>query len=166
MKQLADYYATIEAAIQKLGVDPKVCRTDKENRWHLHRGNAQVVVLLRESTTFEQKKRPSLVIVSPIVVVPAAIEARQELMELILKTNHQLITESFSMTREQAGHEVVYLSSTYFIEEMSVEEIEYSLSSQSYFALQFTSLLRKRFMGIDDKETSKKEHTPFKLDDE
>lgn len=105
-------------------------------------------------------------IVSPIVVVPAAIEARQELMELILKTNHQLITESFSMTREQAGHEVVYLSSTYFIEEMSVEEIEYSLSSQSYFALQFTSLLRKRFMGIDDKETGKKEHTPFKLDDE
>lgn len=55
MKQLADYYATIEAAIQKLGVDPKVCRTDKENRWHLHRGNAQVVVLLRESTTLSRK---------------------------------------------------------------------------------------------------------------
>ena len=83
----------IEAAIEQLGVDPKVCRTDDPTKWYLHRGEAQVVMLLRESKTHTGDNRETLVIVAPILPLPEGDEQKYELYNYLLTMTHKMVTE-------------------------------------------------------------------------
>jgi hypothetical protein len=147
MEKLSDYTSLIEAAISSLGVDPAVCRTEQSNKWHLHRGQAQVVLMIRKSRTHKSVEKDTVVMVSPVVVVPQDEKLRQKLYQLLLATSHQMVTESFSIAKEANGTEVAYLSSTYFIEDMNSAEVAFMLDSLSYYALKFSEELRTEFMG-------------------
>jgi hypothetical protein len=162
MEKLSDYTSLIEAAISSLGVDPAVCRTEQSNKWHLHRGQAQVVLIIRKSRTHKSVEKDTVVMVSPVVVVPQDDILRQKLYQLLLATSHQMVTESFSIAKEANGTEVAYLSSTYFIEDMNSEEIAFMLDSLSYYALKFSEELRAEFMG---QKKNNEETKPFKLED-
>lgn len=161
MDNLDIHIKKVETAIQNLGIDPAVCRTNTVHKWHLHRGNAQVVLMVRESRTHKGEERMTLVIVSPLVIIPKEEQKRRQLYQFLLTTAHQMITESFSIAKESDGTEVAYISSTYFIGEMTDVEISFMLDSLSYFAHRFSEQLRTEFM------TDKKEgeiFPPFELD--
>jgi hypothetical protein len=162
MEKLSDYTSLIEAAISSLGVDPAVCRTEQSNKWHLHRGQAQVVLMIRKSRTHKSVEKDTVVMVSPVVVVPQDDILRQKLYQLLLATSHQMVTESFSIAKEANGTEVAYLSSTYFIEDMNSAEVAFMLDSLSYYALKFSEELRAEFMG---QKKNNGETKPFKLED-
>jgi hypothetical protein len=162
MEKLSDYTSLIEAAISSLGVDPAVCRTEQSNKWHLHRGQAQVVLMIRKSRTHKSVEKDTVVMVSPVVVVPQDDILRQKLYQLLLATSHQMVTESFSIAKEANGTEVAYLSSTYFIEDMNSAEVAFMLDSLSYYALKFSEELRAEFMG---QKKNNEETKPFKLED-
>jgi hypothetical protein len=162
MEKLSDYTSLIEAAISSLGVDPAVCRTEQSNKWHLHRGQAQVVLMIRKSRTHKSVEKDTVVMVSPVVVVPQDDILRQKLYQLLLATSHQMVTESFSIAKEANGTEVAYLSSTYFIEDMNSADVAFMLDSLSYYALKFSEELRAEFMG---QKKNNEETKPFKLED-
>lgn len=162
MENLEKYSQMVEEAIQALGIDPSVCRTDAPNKWHLHRGQAQVVMVLRKSRTHKGEERDSLVIVSPVVVVPKEENRRMKLYQFLLGTSHQMITESFSIAKEADGTEVAYLSSTYYIGEMRKEEVAFMLDSASFYAYKFSEQLRAEFMG---EQKVKDDMPPFQLDE-
>jgi len=155
------YIEIVENAIQSLGIDPTVCRTEEPHKWHLHRGQAQIVMMLRKSRTHKGEERDTLVLVSPVVIVPKEERLKLRLYQLLLKTSHQLITDSFSIATESDGTEVGYISSTYFIGEMRPEEVSFMLDSLSFYAYKFSEELRAEFMA----ETSIPEDLPpFQLD--
>lgn len=162
MEKLSSYISLVENAISNLGVDPAVCKTDQSNKWHLHRGQAQVVLMVRKSRTYKGTEKDTIVMVSPVVVVPQDEKLKQKLYQLMLATSHQMITEAFSIAKEANGTEVAYLSSTYFIEDMNSEEIAFMLDSMSYYALKFSEELRAEFMG---QKKNNEETKPFKLED-
>jgi hypothetical protein len=162
LEKLSEYSSIIEAAIGSLGVDPTVCRTELPNKWHLHRGQAQVVLMLRKSRTHKAVEKDTLVMVSPVVVVPQDEIQKQKLYHLLLATSHQMITEAFSIAKEPTGSEVAYLSSTYFIEDMNIEEIAFMLDSLSFYAQKFSDELRPEFMWQKKENQGTK---PFTLED-
>jgi len=162
MEKLNEYINQIEAAISILGVDPAVCRTELAHKWHLHRGQAQVVLMVRKSRTHKGIDKDTVVMVSPVVVVPKDEKLKQKLYQFLLATSHQMITEAFSIANEGNGTEVAYLSSTYFIEDMTSEEIAFMLDSLSYYALKFSDELRTEFMG---QMKENQETKPFTLED-
>ncbi len=162
MEKLSSYISLVENAISNLGVDPAVCKTDQSNKWHLHRGQAQVVLMVRKSRTHKGTEKDTIVMVSPVVVVPQDDKLKQKLYQLMLATSHQMITEAFSIAKEANGTEVAYLSSTNFIEDMNSEEIAFMLDSMSYYALKFSEELRSEFMG---QKKNNEETKPFKLED-
>jgi hypothetical protein len=162
MEKLNEYIYKIDSAIRSLGIDPAVCHTEQSTKWHLHRGNAQVVLMVRKSRTYKGIEKDTVVMVSPVVVVPQDEKLKQKLYQLLLTTSHQMIAESFSIAKETNGTEVAYLSSTYFIEDMSSEEIAFMLDSLSYYALKFSEELRAEFMN---QKKNSEETAPFKLED-
>lgn len=162
MEKLNEYIALVEGAISKLGVDPTVCRTEQTHKWHLHRGQAQVVLMVRKSRTYKGTEKDTIVMVSPVVVMPQDEKLKQKLYQFLLATSHQMITEAFSLAKEANGTEVAYISSTYFIEDMNSEEIAFMLDSLSYYALKFSEELRAEFMG---QKKNNEETKPFKLED-
>lgn len=135
------YIKVLESAIEQLGVDIKKCRTKDPHKWHLHRGDAQVIIFLRESQVHTGDKRPTMVIVSPILPVPEEEETRNKLFGILLETSHKMITESFSIADKW-----VYMSTTYYMEELNQKEAAYLLDSLSYYAQMFTTELRKGFL--------------------
>jgi hypothetical protein len=155
------YIEIVEEAIQSLGIDPTVCRTEELNKWRLHRGQAQVVMMLRKSRTHKGEDRDTLVLVSPVVVVPKEERLKIRLYQFLLTTSHKLITESFSFAKEEDGTEVAYISATYFIGEMRLEEVSFMLDSMSYYAYKFSEELRAEYMG---QGSNKEELPPFQLD--
>jgi hypothetical protein len=162
MEKLNDYIALVEEGIKLLGVDPAVCRTELPHKWNLHRGQAQVVLIVRKSRTHKGMERDTLVLVSPVVIVPQDEKLKNKLYHYLLSTSHQMITEAFSIARESNGTEVGYISSTYFIEDMTKEEVAFMLDSLSFYAYKFSEELRAEFMGH---KTSNIEMKPFTLED-
>jgi hypothetical protein len=162
MEKLSEYISLVETAISSLGVDPAVCRTENPNKWHLHRGQAQVVLMLRKSRTHKGVEKDTVVMVSPVVVVPQDEIQKQKLYQLLLATSHQLITEAFSIAKEANGTEVAYISSTFFIEDMNREEIAFMLDSLSFYAQKFSDELRSEFMGEQKNNNNSK---PFILEE-
>ncbi len=156
------YTEIVEEAIKSLGIDPTVCRTDLPNKWHLHRGEAQIVAIQRQSHTHKGEDRDTLVLVSPVVIVPQDEKQKMRLYQFLLATSHQMITESFSIAKEASGTEVAYISSTYFIEDMTVQEVAFMLDSLSFYAYKFSEELRAEFMG---EKAGREETPPFKLED-
>ncbi|MCP4438915.1 MAG: YbjN domain-containing protein [Aureispira sp.] len=146
------YIEVIESAIEQLGVDIKKCRTQDPHKWHLHRGKAQVIIFLRESQVHTGDKRPTMVIVSPILPVPEEEATRNKLYGILLETSHKMITESFSTAEGW-----VYMSTTYYLEEVNQKEAAYLLDSLSYYAQMFTTELRKGFVKEEKTEEENKE---------
>jgi hypothetical protein len=141
---LQTYINIVDEALLKLGIVPKDCRTDEPNKWYLHRGKANVVVFVRESELYNKEVRPVLVVVAPIVPVPASIELRHRLYEFLMQVNHQLVTESFSVSDDQ-----VYMRTTYFMEELTDTEVARLIDNLSYYAQYFIGELEQELDTID-----------------
>ncbi len=143
MSLLEKYYKTVEDAIQRLGVDPKTCRTTEPNKWYLHRGKADVVVFVRESMMYNDTKKYAVVALSPIYLVKdELIQANRvgELLEFLMKINHNFIMERFSLESN-----IVFLSVTAFMDDMTDASMSLLLDSQSFYAQAFADRLEAEF---------------------
>lgn len=145
MQHLEKFQPIVEGAIAQLGVDPKTCRTDDPLKWYLHRGRAQVVMFLRQSTTHTDDKRDALVIVAPIIPLPQDEEKQLKLYDYALKMSHKLVSESFS-----SAEGWLYLSTTYFIGEDREADVAALLDSLSYYAQLFVEELRREYVDAEN----------------
>lgn len=133
MAILESHRQLINDAIQSLGIDPVKCHQESSpNLWKLHRGEAQIIIIAQDSVTHSEDTVPTISIMSPIVQIPEDFDRTMELYEYILKTNHKLITESFSISNRW-----VIISSTYMLDDMRRQEIVHMLDSLSYHAQSF-----------------------------
>ncbi|BDS09635.1 YbjN domain-containing protein [Aureispira anguillae] len=141
MPVLESHRQLINDAILSLGIQPKVCQQDNNpNLWKLHRGTAQIIIVAQESTTHLDDKVPTIATMSPILQIPENFEQLADLYDFILKSNHQLIAESFSLSNRW-----LILSATYYLDDMRRQEIVQMLDSLSYHAQSFLSILTKEF---------------------
>lgn len=151
MSLLEKYISNVENAIQKLAIDPKTCRTDQNYKWYLHRGNADIVIFLRESSTFSDNIRYTLVIASPLMHIHPELEIakRLELQQDLLGVNHKFIMERFSIEDN-----VIYITNTVFMEDVDSNAISFYLDSLSYYAQAFVEELSLKY------SLKKNENTP------
>jgi hypothetical protein len=129
----------VNDALESMGIDPKICTTEgRPNTWQLHRGEAQIIAILQESTIMQASKVATLTVMSPIVKASEDPQEAGELYKYLLEVNHKLTTETFSLSNGW-----VILSATYYIEDMSLREVRQLIDGMSYHAQQFLANLKK-----------------------
>jgi hypothetical protein len=145
MSLLEKYYKTVEDAIQRVGVDPKTCRTDQANKWFLHRGAADVVIFVRESLMYNDTRRYTVVTLSPVFLMPVDMsdEMKSKLQTHLLEVNHKFITERFSIDEN-----VVFLSATTFLDDVDDVSLSIIIDSQSFYAQGFAQELQATFAPV------------------
>lgn len=138
---LESHRQLINDAILNLGIDPAICQQDNNpNLWKLHRGNAQIIIIAQESTTYKDDKVATIAMMSPILYIPEDFGQREALYDFLLDANHKLIVESFSISNNW-----LILSSTYFLDDMRRQEVAQMLDALSYHAQSFIDILSEKF---------------------
>lgn len=140
MNYLEKFQPVVEQAIQDLGIDPKEARSPDPGKWYLHRGRAQVVILLRESPNYREELQPLVVAVSPLIELPKDPEKAARLREFVLDMAHSLIAETFSTSQGW-----LYLSASYYMEDNRQTDLLRLFDSLSYYAQVFVETLRREF---------------------
>jgi hypothetical protein len=141
MPILESHRQLINDAILSLGIKPNICQQENNpNLWKLHRGTAQVIIVVQESTNHLEDKIPTISMMSPILQVPTDFEQTKSLHQFILESNHKLITESFSISNQW-----LILSTTYYLEDMRRQEIIQMLDALSYHAQSFIQIIGEKF---------------------
>ena len=133
MAVLAKHTKLVNDAIESMGVDPKICVDENTpNVWKLHRGEAQVIMVLQDSTIYPEAVVPTLSIMSPVAQATQEPNERLKLYQHLLEVNHKLATETFSVSNDW-----VILSATCYMEDATQFAIRQLLDSLSYHAQQF-----------------------------
>lgn len=141
MPILESHRQLINDAILSLGIKPEICQQENNpNLWKLHRGTAQVIIVVQESTSHMEDKVPTISMMSPLLQIPINFEQIKALHEFVLESNHKLITESFSISNRW-----LILSTTYYLEDMRRQEIIQMLDALSYHAQSFIKILDEKF---------------------
>lgn len=142
----------VNDAILSLGIQPEVCQQkDNPNLWKLHRGEAQIILVAQESTNHVSDKVATLSMMSPLVQLPEDYDRMEEVFIYLLGANHQLITESFSLSNRW-----IILSTTYFLEDLRRAEVVQLLDALSFHAQSFIKTFLEEFdLGTTlDQETA------------
>ena len=131
----------VNEAILSLGIQPSICQqADDPNLWKLHRGGTQVLLAAQTSTNHVNDEVPTLTIMAPILRLPEGFERLEAVYAFLLEANHQLITESFSVSEGW-----VVLSTTYFLEDLSRSEVMHLLDALSFHAQSFAKTFTEEF---------------------
>ena len=90
MENLQYYYDMVEKSISDLGVDPAVCRGEKEGQWSLKKGSASVWI---DIWHIEQENRAYFQVLAPVMQVPPANQ--EEFFKELLELNYTLYGVAF-----------------------------------------------------------------------
>lgn len=130
MPVLESHRQLINDAILSLGIDPSICQQANEpNIWQLHRGSYQVIIAAQDSTNHQEDQVATISIMSPLMQLPDQYERLTEVYDYLLSKNHDLITETFSISNRW-----VILSATYFLDDMRRQEVMQLLDGLSFHA--------------------------------
>lgn len=141
MSILESHRQLINDAILSLGIKPNICQQeDNPNLWKLHRGTAQIIIAVQESTNHLDDKIATISMMSPILQIPTNFEQTTALYQFILEANHKLITEAFSISNQW-----LILSTTYYLDDMRRQEIIQMLDALSFHAQSFTQIMAEKF---------------------
>jgi hypothetical protein len=141
MPILESHRQLINDAILSLGIKPEICQQENNpNLWKLHRGTAQIIIVVQESTSHLEDKVATISMMSPILQIPLDFEQTPALHQFILETNHKLITESFSISNQW-----LILSTTYYLDDMRRQEIIQMLDALSFHAQSFIKIFEEEF---------------------
>ncbi|WMX16597.1 MULTISPECIES: YbjN domain-containing protein [unclassified Aureispira] len=144
MPILESHRQLVNDAILSLGIKPEICQQDSNpNLWKLHRGTAQIIIVAQESTTHLEDKVATISMMSPILQIPQDFKQTTALQQFILESNHQLITESFSISNRW-----LILSTTYYLDDMRRQEVIQMLDTLSFHAQSFIRIIDEKF-GIN-----------------
>lgn len=149
MAILESHRHLVNDAILSLGIQPDICQqADNPNLWKLHRGDAQIILVAQESTNHVNDKVATLSMMSPLVRLPEDYARMEDVYVYLLGANHQLITESFSLSNRW-----VILSTTYFLEDLRRAEVVQLLDALSFHAQSFIKTFLEEFdLGTLDQE--------------
>ena len=92
---LEPYYKIVENCIQRLGVDPALCRGEKPGQWNLKKNNTDVWIDL---WYIEREQRPYYQVMAPVIQVPEQNKA--VLFEELLTINDQLYGVAFTLYKD------------------------------------------------------------------
>jgi hypothetical protein len=141
MPILESHRQLINDAILSLGIKPDICQQESNpNLWKLHRGTAQIIIVVQESTNHVEDKVPTISMMSPILQIPTDFEQIEAFQKFILESNHKLITESFSISNQW-----LILSTTYYLDDMRRQEIIQMLDALSFHAQSFIRIIGEEF---------------------
>ncbi len=141
MAVLESHRHLVNDAILSLGIQPSICQqADNPNIWKLHRGTAQIILVAQDSTNHVNDEVATLSMMSPLLQIPEDYERMEEVYSYLLRTNHQLITESFSVSNRW-----VILSTTYFLEDLRRAEVVHLLDALSFHAQSFIKTFSEEF---------------------
>ena len=141
MPVLESHRQLINDAILSLGIDPSICQQANEpNIWQLHRGTYQVIIAAQDSTNHQEDKVATISIMSPLMQIPEQYEQLTDIYDYLLAKNHELITETFSISNRW-----VVLSATYFLDDMRRQEVMQLLDGLSFHAQQLGQELAEQF---------------------
>ncbi|MBL4649143.1 MAG: YbjN domain-containing protein [Aureispira sp.] len=141
MSILESHRQLINDAILSLGIKPGICQQeDNSNLWKLHRGTAQIIIAVQESTNHLDDKVATISMMSPILQIPIDFEQTTALYQFILEANHKLITEAFSISNQW-----LILSTTYYLDDMRRQEIIQMLDALSFHAQSFIQIMAEEF---------------------
>jgi hypothetical protein len=130
MPVLESHRQLINDAILSLGINPSICQQPNEpNIWQLHRGSYQIIIAAQDSTNHQEDKVATISIMSPLMQVPEQYDRLTEVYDYLLAKNHDLITETFSISNRW-----VILSATYFLDDMRRQEVMQLLDGLSFHA--------------------------------
>lgn len=130
MPVLESHRQLINDAILSLGINPSICQqTNEPNIWQLHRGTFQVIIAAQDSTNHQEDKVATISIMCPLMQLPEQYERLTEVYDYLLTKNHDLITETFSISNRW-----VILSATYFLDDMRRQEVMQLLDGLSFNA--------------------------------
>jgi len=101
---LSPYYKVVEGAIEQLGIDPKLCRGEKEGQWNLKKNDTNVWIDL---WYIEREQRPYYQVMSPILQVPPV--NREKLYEELLQINDSLYGVAFTLYKDWVYLKVIKL---------------------------------------------------------
>ena len=106
----------------------KYARTGQPNQWHLHRGDADIVLHLRADA--------NLLLLSPLYMLPTDAVEKTELMEALLEMNHLFRNESFSLDKTE---QVIYFKEQVNIAKKNVSEVYKMIDNFGILAMRFKS---------------------------
>jgi len=95
MSNNAQYFAVVEECIQKLGIDPKTTKGQKEGQWNLTKGSVKVYI---DIIYIEKEKRSYFQVMAPVMQMPRS--NRDNLTLELLTINHQLYGAAFTVYNE------------------------------------------------------------------
>jgi hypothetical protein len=106
----------------------KYARAAQPLQWHLHRGEADIVLHLRANG--------HLLMLSPLYVLPSDAVEKTELMEVLLEMNHLFRNETFSLDKTE---QVIYFKEQANINQKNVSEVYKMIDNFGIFAMRFKS---------------------------
>lgn len=137
MEDLTFYYEIIEQCIAKLGIDPKICRSDsQQGKWVLRKGSVQVTISIMY---IDREKRSYCHIVSPIMRIPQ--KNQKELFQELLEINDKLFGVSFSIYQNH-----VWLRIIRECQGLDIDEAFNMLSRVGNYADQYDDILKEKYL--------------------
>lgn len=136
MEDLTPYYEIMEQCIAKLGIDPKICRSDsREGKWVLRKGSVQVTISIMY---IEREERSYCHIVSPIMRIP---DNKQEaLFQELLEINDKLFGVSFSIFQKH-----IWLRIIRECKGLDIDEAFNMLTRVGNYADQYDDILKEKY---------------------
>ena len=96
MQDVNHFLTIVEEAIGKLGIDPKITRTQQKGQWVVQKGTATIAI---DIFTTRQVNGPLFFgVMSPIMKVPESDKI--PFFQEILSLNHQMINAAFSVQQD------------------------------------------------------------------
>ncbi|HNW97572.1 MAG TPA: YbjN domain-containing protein [Bacteroidales bacterium] len=137
------YYNLVEKVIKELGVDPVICRGDKEGQWNLNNGTANIWVDVWKQ---EDKDYGYIQIMGPVSKVPheKELEFYREMMEI----NHGLY--ACSITKFENW---IHVKSIRELEDLSESEVLAMFDRVSYYVNYYDEYIKNKYFTKPVKRT-------------
>ncbi len=140
MKILESERQLINDAIQSIGIDPLATKQKETDAWKLHRGSVQIIIIAQKTKQENGDQKSIICMMAPIVNISDEFTQKEALFEYILQTNHKLDCEAFSLSNNW-----LIMSSSYFLEDMRLQEVVRMLESMSFQSQKFVKILADTF---------------------
>lgn len=136
MENMNQYYQMVENIIKSLGVDPAVCRGDKEGQWNLKKGSAPVWI----DVFTTENNYGYFQAMSPICEIPAV--NTQAFFQEILEINHKLY--GVGMTKYENW---IYIKVIRELEGIDEKEMLAMFNRIGFYADDYDDYLKNKYFG-------------------
>lgn len=135
MENLNYYYQMVENCIRDLGVDPTICRGEKEGQWSLTKGSAAVWI---DVWHIEQENRAYFQVLSPVMQVPPT--RQQEFFQELLELNYTFYGVAFVKFQDW-----IYVKLIREVDGMEQSEAAATINRVGWYADEYDDRLKVKY---------------------